>query len=490
MDEDLRDLYRELGYTGPLPESGRRTPGGVDGGEDDGGYEAPPLDSETLSALEKSLKDNSANTLADLRAEISYPLSDDEIMHTISEARKAFDDPASFLDRLRKQKQEDGRTDRQTRGIFDRAYHVPEELKQYPDIEIDPGNHKFEPRADALGWVFNAGGFWMREKLKIKTPKAPFPSHDDSPGHFVYEMKDRNNHLLDEDQKITIALFSDFGTGVYHSRFIAKKITELQPDYAFHLGDVYYAGRKSEFENYFKEPLDPLLQTTRYFALNANHEMHSGAFPYFDYLKYKRSISGVGQEQEGSYFCVRNGRYQFIGIDTAYHENGRHRDKKLQDWLGARLREGKDGNRTNVLLSPNQPYTLGEDKFSDLYEDLNEFINNELIDYWFWGNTHYCSVFEPSSTTPFVGVCVGHGGHPIYKKDIEDKAEKHANLRRQNKPVAPVAWTELSPRFPEETELRQEMGNHGYCILVLERESLKMTFYDWLGEKRYEWGNG
>ena len=43
-------------------------------------------------------------------------------------------------------------------------------------------------------------------------------------------------------------MFSDFGTGLYHSRYIAKQFRERPFPYAIHCGDVYYAGRKSEFE--------------------------------------------------------------------------------------------------------------------------------------------------------------------------------------------------------------------------------------------------
>ena len=497
MNDDLKALYRELGYTGPLDDADRRT---TRGGRSDSDsqlsteYDAPPLTAERLKELEEAIARDPAEALSKWRDEISYPLSDDEMLETVKRASHAFKKPREVLSEIKMQKAGDS-GERATRGFIEPAYHIPSELQHYSDIKIDPGNYKYEPKADALGWVFNAGEYWIKKKLKIKSRTAPFPYHDQFDSNFVYPLQDRQGNTLDADRKVTIALFGDFGTGLSHSLYIARKITEKAPDYAFHLGDVYYAGRSREFENYFQKPLDPLLEKSNFFALNANHEMHSGDFPYFAYLNYKKKTrSGwVEQDQEGSYFCVRNAKYQIIGIDTAYHENGRHRDEKLQAWLGKTLREGKAASpkRLNILLSPNQPYKLGNQSFNDLYNmDLHEFAHQGLIDYWFWGNTHYAALFDRSAKTPFIGSCVGHGGHPIYKKDIEEAAEEHDKLVKNTRELPPALWVELSPRFPEHTGIRQEMGNHGFCMMELEGDSVRLTYYDWLGNSRFEWMSG
>jgi hypothetical protein len=303
-------------------------------------------------------------------------------------------------------------------------------------------------------------------------------------------MKDRQGRPVAPEQKISVALFSDFGTGVYHSRYIAKHLAGLDPDYAIHLGDVYYAGRASELRDYFTAPLEPVIMRSHLFAMNANHEMFSGAIPYFDSMAERRTTKAgwMTQEQEGSYFCLRNKKYQIIAIDTAYHQNGRHAVQELNQWLGARLREGKTATpqRMNILLSPNEPYALGDKKFSDLYHDLKDFIQKKLIDFWFWGNTHYGALFDRSSQAPFIGSCIGHAGHPIYKKDVEKNHAKHLELKQKSNGIPSTLWVDLSPKFPEWTKLRPDLANHGFCLLELEGDKIRLTYYDWLKKVQYQ----
>jgi hypothetical protein len=496
MNEDLKRVYRALGYTGALPEAGRITRGGTAQPEKEKLPEFPPLDEQGLGMVENLLKAQPGETAALLSTGLKLDLSDEETRSLLAKARSAFDNPAAFLEDLEKEKKvkrQEIMPGKATRGVRGAAAGLPNELRQYPDILVDPPDIKLEPKNDALGWVFNCGMYWVRDKLKISYQKAPFPFHHAFASNFTYRMKDRNGKPLDAEQKTTIALFADFGSGIYHSKYIAKKIAEIRPHYAIHLGDVYYSGRFSEFKNNFREPLDPVLKTSRVFAMNGNHEMYSGAFPYFDYINYKRNTreGWVEQEQEGSYFCLWNEKYQLIGLDTAFHEDGRHRNETVQEWLGKRLREGKQATpkRTNILLSPNEPYELGKEHFGDMYRDLKTFIRDGLIDFWFWGNTHYAALYDRSQETPFMGSCVGHGGHPVYREEIEKDSQAHEDLLKKQKPVAPIIWVDLSTRFPQHTGLRPELGNNGFCIMEIEDDSIHLTYCDWLGNKQFEWAN-
>jgi Calcineurin-like phosphoesterase len=466
MTDALKQVYRELGYLGPLPgdEPRRR------GGELEQSHELPPLDEPGLREIESLWRDQPEAVLRFFKNK--YPLTNKAIHNTIVEARKAFDDPAAFLEKRQ------GKRQRGQSGT------VPPELIQFPEIEIDLGNHRFEPKADALGWLFNTGYYAIRPLLNISFSKARFPVHTEFPSNFIYEMKDRQGRPVAPEQKVSVALFSDFGTGVYHSRYIAKHLAGLDPDYAIHLGDVYYAGRFSELRDYFTTPLEPVNMRSRLFALNANHEMYSGAIPYFDSMAERRTPKAgwVAQEQEGSYFCIWNKKYQIIGIDTAFHTDGRHNVTELNQWLGERLREGKSASpkRTNILLSPNEPYALGNKEFSALYHDLEIFVQEKLIDFWFWGNTHYCTLFDQSPKAPFIGSCIGHAGHPIYKKDVEKNHAKHLELIAKGSDLPPAMWVDLSPKFPASTNLRPDLANQGFCMLELEGDKIRLTYYDWL----------
>ena len=60
-------------------------------------------------------------------------------------------------------------------------------------------------------------------------------------------------------------------------------MASLDPDITIHLGDVYYTGEKEEYTDYFFPdwPLDNHPEHGT-FLLNANHEMYSGGYDYFD----------------------------------------------------------------------------------------------------------------------------------------------------------------------------------------------------------------
>jgi len=490
MDRALRELYREFGYTGPQPEAEDkpRTRGIPSGVKPEAAQDLPPLDEKELRRMEALLKDKPDELIAQFNKYSQHQYTEEEVRHTLSEAARAFAEPKVFLEEWRAQ--HPPTPGERTRGIGGRKPKVPRELILYPDIEIDPDNHRFEPLADVLGWAFNSGYQFLREKVKASFFKEPFVWHHDFDDHFKYEMKDRQGRPLDPEQKISFALFADFGTGLYHSRYIAKNIEALQPEYAIHLGDVYYSGRSYEFENNFNKPLQQVIKNCRFFAMNANHEMYSGSVPYFSNIYKRRSAKRgwLAQEQEGSYFCIWNKNYQIIGIDTAYYGDGRLDKPALNDWLGQRLREGKEASpkRTNILLSPNEPYELGKGSFTKLYSDLEPLIKEKLIDFMFWGNTHYCALFDKSPKTPFIGSCIGHAGHPIYKADVESNELKHRELPKQNAGVPPALWVDLSSRFPEHTGLRPDLANNGFCMLELEKDKVRLIYYDWLKKVQHE----
>jgi hypothetical protein len=335
-------------------------------------------------------------------------------------------------------------------------------------IPIDPSSHKFEEGGDWLGWLVNAG------RWALGPPAGrpeDFPWHD-APTHrsgFVYPLRGQGEAPLD------VVLFADFATGLYHSRYIAKQIIDRRPPYAIHLGDVYYAGRREEVNEYFQRPLWPSLAHTRLFSLASNHEMFSRFGPYFDAMRARREAFGAMQEQEGSYFCLRGKTAQIIGIDTDYFADGRCSDPTLLEWLRAHLLEGRRTGLTNIVLSPDEPYEYGSmDRTALLEHDLRGVaIEDRLVDLWFWGNTHYCALFDRTDELPFVASCIGHGGFP------------YARVRPGKVSPAPVRFLETKARFPEWTGVRQDRGNNGYCVMTLgESGDVRLRYVDWMSRDR------
>lgn len=470
MDEARKRLYERLGYTGPLDETqtgaaeefesvraAETTPAEPQAADP---AELPPLGPEGIDELERALNTNPEETLRRAREVIDENISEAELRATVARARAALASPEAAIASLDAEDE-----------LFESVNKLPPGF-DFPgmslgEININPGDTKFETVGDALGWALFAGPFLLTQGFK-----ARFRRHDDFASRFAYELAEPA-----AGGALEVALVSDFGTGRYHSRYIAKQLRERRFPYAFHLGDVYYAGRRSEFEKYFAAPLDPLLAGTELFALNSNHEMYSGGKPYFEFMDKRRAAHPARQKQEGSYFSLASSRFQIVGIDTAYFDHGRHREPGLLAWLGETLRAGRAAGRVNILLSADHPYGYGHEGHSKLLDkDLAGLVKGEgLVDLWFWGNTHYCALFDRDGERPFVGSCIGHGGYP-YDREAPGKHSP-----------APLRFLETAARFPAWTGVRPDRGNNGYCVMSLRDDgSVGLKYVDWMSRTRCE----
>ena len=411
---------------------------------------------EQLDVLEEKLKRDPDNVLTFFREAVDGHLSLDQLRQMLKDSRDilrnedrlpaALEDPTQFTAA---------------------ASPLPEGF-DFPgmdlgEIPIDPESWKFQGLRDGVRWTLHCG-----PAVVLSLAKAAFRQHKQYASEFAYQLTEPG-----DDQPLDIALFSDFGTGLYHSLYIAKQFKKNKFPYAIHCGDVYYSGRKSEFHNYMAKPLTPILDKTRLFMLNSNHEMYSGGEWYFDFLDRVREHNAI-QQQEGSYFVLRSDRFQIVGIDTAYHKSGRFRDPSMRGWLEQQLTEGKNSSRTNILLSADHPYKYGEAGLTDLLtKDLADLAGSELIDLWFWGNTHYCALFDRGEDAHFVGSCIGHGGYP-YKK-----------VEEQRKCPTRTVFVEKSARFPAWTDLPQDRGNNGYCVMSLHYNgNISLRYVDWMSNER------
>ncbi|APR79112.1 Hypothetical protein A7982_04459 [Minicystis rosea] len=421
----------------------------------------PLLDPEGIEALEQLLADHPEEILARARIALDGSITEAELAERLRRARRAVSAPREAQALIIAQ-----------RALESVAEQLPPDFEfegmDLAAIPIDPGNTKFEEAADALGWLVNTGRFVFGFS---PGPKQDFRWHD-APGvqsSFVYPLRGQT-----AGSALSIALFADFGTGLYHSRYIGKQLERRRFPYAIHLGDVYYAGREAEFRDNFKAQLDPLLPDTRLFTMNSNHEMFSRGIPYFRYIEERRQKHPDLQEQEGSYFCLRGETLQIVAIDTDYFGYRRLRDPALLAWLEAQLAFGRAHGLTNVLLSGDEPYEYGSTGQTDLLDDLRRLlVDRALVDLWLWGNTHYCALFDQAPGLPFVGSCIGHGGFP-YGRQKPNRASP-----------APVRFLETKARFPEWTGLRQDRGNNGYCTLDIRADgNLRLTYVDWMAHER------
>ncbi len=343
MNEDLKTLYRTVGITAPLPDD---TVSFGTLGVDADPADLPPLDAAGLDQLEEELNRHPRRTLAKVRQMWDPKMTEQRLREAIATARRALNAPDEAIAEI------------ETAAVSFALAALPDGF-EFPgmdidDIGIDPDDRKFEndDLVGVLGWMFGAGPFVLGRPNK---KNFRFHNQPQFTPNFIYQMEDPK-----PGEPLEIALFSDFGVGRYYSRYIAKQFRARRFPYVMHLGDVYFAGRRSEFAEYFEPLIDPILADSSVFALNSNHEMFSGGVPYFEYITKRAKLQPGKQKQEGSYFCLRSEKFQIIGIDTAFFGSGRYKEEILVNWLRDRLREGRQAGRMNILLSADHPYNYDE----------------------------------------------------------------------------------------------------------------------------------
>jgi hypothetical protein len=216
----------------------------------------------------------------------------------------------------------------------------------------------------------------------VTVGKAPFVSHLHI-ADFFYPIEDT----------CTIALVSDWGADNASAQQVAQQMKMRNPDYAIHLGDIYYAGQESEAKRFLYAFRD--IASKRSFALNGNHEMYSGGRSYFGTVL-------PALQQTASYFGLFNQNWQLLGLDTAYvdHVLTDPSDARLQnqfDWAVDKL---KNAGRKSVLLTHHQPFSAYQPEQNDgvrLREDVSRLdlaIQPIEIFAWFAGHEHRCTIYD------------------------------------------------------------------------------------------------
>ena len=268
-----------------------------------------------------------------------------------------------------------------------------------------------------------------------------------------------------------VAIVGDWGTGQDAAKLVLRQIANKQPDVVIHLGDIYYAGTQFEVGNYFTQPWKQILNLAAKpiptFSLAGNHDMYSGGVPYYQMIQTQLG-------QPASYFCLRNANWQFIGLDTGYHDHnpagGGAGATYLQDtevtWLADKVNNA--GSRGTILLSHHQLFTA--------YDTIdNNEINLRLypqvapslpkIALWIWGHEHN---FVPYGAYRGLArsCCLGHGAFPVGMDE-----------------------TPHEPKYPEVPLIKDADGNnmrlgttaglynHGYAIIELDGSAGKVSYY-------------
>jgi hypothetical protein len=220
-----------------------------------------------------------------------------------------------------------------------------------------------------------------------------------------------------------LAIIGDWGVGDEVATNVLQQVAALKPDILLHLGDVYYAGTKTEAKVNFLDICRSVLGNIPIYTLCGNHDMYSGGHGYYWLL------DEIGQKS--SYFCLQNDDWMFLAMDTGFHDNNPFNVStnmtKLvtQDgwseapWLLNQI--SRVGNRKLVLLSHHQlfspfgsvgsvdgtPYAYNP----NLYGVFKQILPR--VEWWFWGHEHTLGIFPPYMGLKR-GRCVGGSAVPVF----------------------------------------------------------------------------
>jgi hypothetical protein len=296
------------------------------------------------------------------------------------------------------------------------------------------GDRAFQSRDPRwLGVVYHR----LRARLK---GKAPFVEHR--------RAEDFREPLHD---RAVVALVSDWGTASRHAVAVARQIAARTPDHVIHLGDVYYSGTPREAHRHFLDVWrahGPA--AARYWCLNANHDMYSGGYGYFDHI-----LPAIGQP--ASYFALGNAHWQLVGLDTGY-VSGSFTTPQMQ-WLDAQV----SGSARTVLMTHHHLLSAYRKRGTPLEQWLEPHFAASRLYGWFWGHEHHLVEYED-----YRGVkcrCIGHGSLPYIPPDRVPPRHPADVVRMETRP---------SPLDPAR-------GMHGFALLTFDGPVLHIEYVDEAG---------
>lgn len=280
-----------------------------------------------------------------------------------------------------------------------------------------------------------------------------------------------------DNNKIKLALVSDWATDTEESMRIGKEINRREPDYTIHLGDTYYVGDRKEITNNFK-PYDSFWPYGKMgsFALLGNHEMYSNGYGFFNELLPWMGLHRPSViPQKTSYFCLENDHWQIIGLDTGYRSVGiplielilseADLHPEIIKWLKDELKV-QQSNKGIILLTHHQ-YTSAFDKtYPAAARQLIEIFGSRKV-LWFWGHEHRLALYGLYKIDNGIGAfgrCIGHGGMPVNLVHVNEMKRGSNIVALDNRPYKNIAGTEV--------------GHNGYVVLELEDHRLKVEYFD------------
>jgi len=219
------------------------------------------------------------------------------------------------------------------------------------------------------------------------------------------------------NDNVRFVVVGDWATGLPRAQNVADEMRKILDDgithnrqqFVIHLGDTYYSGWKSEFQNRLLKywPVHPEeADKIGSFTLNGNHDMYSGGHSYYtvglEDARFKPWHNG------SSFFSLENSHWQMFGLDTAYDDFDLREPQP--DWLNAEVNKQ---TKKLMLFSHHQLFSAYEGGGPKLALKLGKVLETKRVRSWYWGHEHRCMLYTPYHEVEF-GRCIGHGGVPVY----------------------------------------------------------------------------
>ncbi|HJZ74326.1 MAG TPA: metallophosphoesterase [Vicinamibacterales bacterium] len=263
-----------------------------------------------------------------------------------------------------------------------------------------------------------------------------------------------------------IAMFSDWGTGLYGAPVITDSIQNKlrECDVILHLGDTYYSGTDGEVHDRLVGGW-PKRTGVLNRALNGNHEMYSGGQGYFTAL-------GSFFHQSSSCVALQNTNWLILGLDTSYDDFDIAPAQVA--WINAMIKAA--GTRKVILCSHHQPFSALDEQGPKLQAALGPLLEAGRIEAWFWGHEHRLVVYEPHPVWGVKGRCIGHGGFPSFRDTaIGGRGMIYQWIHIQPRPHAPEGLVLDGPNFWV-TAAPEQYSPHGYVFLEFDGDKLFETY--------------
>lgn len=301
---------------------------------------------------------------------------------------------------------------------------------------------------DLLGWIGSFFTWWR--KIRPHAWQAASPSPDKL------------------DSRFRVAVFGDWGTGLYGAPVLARAIGADKTGFqiVLHLGDTYYSGATEEIKERLLADW-PKVPGAANRSLNGNHEMYTGGHAYFDL-----ALKQFGQSS--SCFAFQNDYWLLLGLDSAYADHDIcDQEMPLFESLLA-----QSGDRKVILFSHHQPYSLLDVQGPKLISKLEKPLQNKKIFAWYWGHEHRCVLYDEHPVWGLKGRCIGHGGFPYFRNGVTGPAPaKPTWVRLASKNLVPGGEL-LDGQNPYIHGHESEYGPHGYAVLEFDGPSLNETIVD------------